>query len=360
MQSSKNTTYKAYDPENINNPNSLIYYVKPSRIIITDGPPQPTDGEILWYAIDEINGILYFKNLKAVWVSLYVFPSGGGGGAVTDGDNVGTGQPVFKDKNGTILEFKTLRGWSGSLGQGFIPVTILSNGDNVEFRIPYAINSIENFSGDFDASIIKTVTYPNANGYMSIRVNSFKAGDGIDIVDDGIGHIVISSTAQSTKKWAAVYNTNPTNVITFGQGANQVYSVPGPTTNICPAGGFVFPYLTNVSYFGISSGLNSTYCKISYSASLESSPALTSEQPITFILQKAYDLTTVQHSGHNMIIYAGAPLTNFKNGTVSHSFTMLMEPGAYYGLAMIPRAVQPSGPGSLINLVQMSIVITEL
>ena len=105
----QNIRFSAPDPRDTNNPSKLYSEVKPSRWIITNGVPEQEDGQILWYAIDQNTGVVYHKTYESggQWQGIYVLPGGSGGG-ITDGANVGIGNDIFKGKNGTVLEFKTI------------------------------------------------------------------------------------------------------------------------------------------------------------------------------------------------------------------------------------------------------------
>lgn len=107
MSYPQNIRYGEPDRNDLANPQKLFIDVKPSRITTKNGVPDGDDAEICHYVIDTQNNVLYYRDPEAGWQGIYQF-TGGGTGDVTDGANLGTGFEVFKEKDNTILNFRTL------------------------------------------------------------------------------------------------------------------------------------------------------------------------------------------------------------------------------------------------------------
>lgn len=107
MSYPQNIRYGEPDRKDLSNPQKLFIDVKPSRITTKNGVPDGDDAEICHYVIDTQNNVLYYRDPEAGWQGIYQF-TGGGTGDVTDGANLGTGFSVFKEKDNTILNFRTL------------------------------------------------------------------------------------------------------------------------------------------------------------------------------------------------------------------------------------------------------------
>ena len=181
-----------------NNPQSLFSFVKPSRIIITDGLPQQEDGELLWYAIDQTTGILYQKTEQAggQWQGIYQFSGGAGG--ITDGSNFGTGNDIFRGKNGSILEFKSIVSQPQNAFESVLNLN--DNPLNTEVNITgqSTIANITNYGFNQGQWIFDTDnTITDANGNLQLFAKYIAGGDGVSVVTEQIAadkRLLISNT----------------------------------------------------------------------------------------------------------------------------------------------------------------------
>ena len=138
----------------------------------------PLLDEIDW-SIDYYNGILFLQDYDASKIPLYArgfiytgkmlsqsLGSGGGGGSISGGANLGSGEGVFSAANGSNLEFKSLAAGSNiSLSSNSNSITISSTVEAVEvsgvnkyvkiFESNVASGSAVTFS-DFQTSFITT------------------------------------------------------------------------------------------------------------------------------------------------------------------------------------------------------------
>lgn len=166
------------DDKDINNPQRLYTATKPSRIIITDGVPEQEDGEILWYAIDQNTGVLYKKTEESggQWQGIYQFAGGAGG--ITDGANLGTGFDVFKQKNGSILEFKTVVSQPQSSFESVVNIGEVGfNEINITGQKTAAtISTSGNPTRDDN---IVNFSFPDANGNLNYILKQIIGGTGI-------------------------------------------------------------------------------------------------------------------------------------------------------------------------------------
>ena len=85
---------------------------------------------------DVVLGVDIGAGNELVQIQLDNLPGGGGGGEVNTASNVGTGQPVFKQKTGVDLELRTIK----DAGNNRISVVLSISGDEVELDVvPSAI-----------------------------------------------------------------------------------------------------------------------------------------------------------------------------------------------------------------------------
>lgn len=181
---------------NENNPENLYEFIKPSRIIANNGPPLVNTGENQWYYIDIDTGDFYYKNL-GVWIQIYNF-STGSGGEVNDGQNVGGFAEVFKQKLGSILQFRTLRGPTIPINEDFQRI-LISNPDNTEDTInikTYAgVNNIFNI-GTGGGIFKELEKFGDDTGRQRALFKTITGGSNITIIEND-DNIEISTSAAS-------------------------------------------------------------------------------------------------------------------------------------------------------------------
>lgn len=350
---SQQVRYAPPDITDILNPQKIFPELKPSRIIFGNTDPSPFIGELLWYYINNVTGDMFLNNGNNVDPWLLVYSFGGGGGGGTSADNVGGHTEIFRDKIGTTLNFRTLIGAKTVTG---VPVSSVVNGDVVELSTSRALNTAVDFSaGD---SIIKQVYYDPTTNSGTLFLKTFADSSSIkwDTINDQLVASFVTPIPPPlpSRAWFSMYNTNPSNIIGFSSGADVTYPLKYLFTTL--GNGILASYTdSGKTYFYL---VTSTprYFKVDYSLSYVTIPGLAGEQILTFAITGTTD-AVVQHSAINSVIPAGGS-TSFKNGSVSHSFIMLLSPSIGYTISVIPRQV--SGLSSSIDVEALSIIITDV
>lgn len=212
MSLNQDIRFRSFLKEDINNPDGLYTFIKPSRIIVGDGIPTYIEGQEEWYYIQRDNGDFFVK-LDGRWEYMYNFGSGGGGGGdVTGAINVGTGEGVYKDKIGTTLEFKSLRGGEpfGVLKPIIISDTITN--DEVTFSTERAVTDV--VDGGIGSSLIRSLDW-SSPGEGILTLKKLIAGSGIAFVNSGTG-LTIESLISGPPDFYSVYLTAPSSIIIGG------------------------------------------------------------------------------------------------------------------------------------------------
>lgn len=109
MSLNQNIRYGPYNIKNVNNPDQLYPFIKPSRIL--SGPVNPndeTDGTLFDYFINTTTSDFFEKNSVGTWVLIYNFDTGGGSVGITNIENETPG--LFKNIIGSTAHFKGLAG----------------------------------------------------------------------------------------------------------------------------------------------------------------------------------------------------------------------------------------------------------
>lgn len=181
---SQDIRYAQPNINNVNNPQSLYTVTKPSRIIITDDVPEQSEGELLWYAIDQNTGVLYKKTEESggQWQGIYNFPGGGSG--ITGASSVGIGEDVYARQVGNLLEFKTLVSQPQALES---LVNIGEVGLNeVNITAPSTVGDIINYGTNSEQWIFDN-PITDANGNLQYFAKYISGAGGITISTETIG-----------------------------------------------------------------------------------------------------------------------------------------------------------------------------
>lgn len=183
MSINQNIRYTNPNANNYDNPESLFDIVKPSRILtrsLNSQNPDSQDGENEWFIIDTDTGNFWNKK-DGIWVLLYVFNSGGGGGDVNGAINVGGGYEWFQSKFGSTLKFRTIKAGSNiNIVQGLDDITINTAGGGGG-----DIEGATNLGTGY--GLFAQVNTPN------LEFKSIKAGTNISITEDS-NEITINGT----------------------------------------------------------------------------------------------------------------------------------------------------------------------
>lgn len=98
-----------------------------------------------------------------------ITPLGQGGGTVTGGQNIGGEEEIFKQLNGTLMEFRTLKGIGG--------IVVAQNGDVLEFSAPGGgagtINDAENVgtgTGIFKQAVVDVLQFFSLEGVDDVEI----------------------------------------------------------------------------------------------------------------------------------------------------------------------------------------------
>lgn len=331
---SQDIRYASPNINSVNNPQSLYTATKPSRIIITDGVPEQEDGELLWYAIDQDTGVLYKKTEESggQWQGIYQFS--GGAGSITDGSNVGTGNQIFREKNGSVLEFKTLISQPSPLESSLI---LADNGINTEVNIsaPRTISNITNYGLPTvsEGWVIDTFRTNDSNNNIELYAKPIKAGNNITVSEFTAGsdkYIEISAVIPPAA--AQQYHFSYQSQTSYSIIANQFNNIP-PFTNSLTSSEWVFNPNINGSSFVQYIGPPNVAYKFDYNISCASTAQT---QQFNFIFRLAEGDPLVSQNGvplSGAIVHipaAPSPITYFTS--TSTSFIIIPSPNQYYGL----------------------------
>lgn len=329
-----------------NNPRAIYLDYKPSRIITTNGPPEITDGEFEWYAINTLAGILYKKTpeTNGQWQEIYEFPGGTGSGDITNGYNVGGGVEVFLDKTGTLLNFRTLVS-EIPFGSQEVAIVIDQDEDIINLTVNRSINNAIN-SGASGASLIDDIVF-DFNNKGTLQLKSIKAGSGINVSDIN-SEIIISSTGSPVTMdyYSAILNV-PFPVLGIPINSNNViFNIPPVSliVNSLPFGGWSDSGVNNEIY--LYTGING----LKYSATIDIT-SYTSQQsgagvPIIhqYFIRERDSLGNLisDHPGSFVtVMFAGTnePVTTYATG----SSTFIIEPvnSHTYAVTLVVRTSSP-------------------
>lgn len=348
---------------NFNNPNNLYTFIKPSRIItnnIGGNAPLFNTGEDQWYFIDTDTGNFWYKNL-GLWILLYTFGDGGGG-AITDGSNVGIGNDIFKTKNGSVLEFKTIVSQPQSALESVLNLN--DNPLNTEVNITgqSTVADITNYGINADQWIIDSQnTTVDANGNLQLYVKYLSAGPGILIQTETVGsdkRLVISST----------YNPPPPSYA-FGylpDGNNYTLTLKPINLNLITlldSNFYTFEetdweqeVITDISYFKYI-GTNTKRFRVSVDVGAQNLGTLNNqEQQITFVMiDDALNIVPSSSSNMNFLpIVGGSVVQSWSHSTFI--FTPIINQN--YTLGAIIRQVGLVDTN--LNVFKTNITITEI
>ena len=197
-----------------NNPQGLYNFIKPSRIIITDGVPENDEGENQWYAIDQNTAVLYYKNPDlSQWQGIYQFAGGGGG--TTNATNVGAGDGWFLQKAGNILEFKTITTTPENSATESI-LKIYDNTDELNIVAPATVSELINYGTVSDFWIVDNDNkIQDADGNYIYPLKSVLPLNGISITTQTAG----------SDKYLTFENTGILNVVNAEVSPGDLVSV---------------------------------------------------------------------------------------------------------------------------------------
>lgn len=321
-----------------NNPRAIYLDYKPSRIITTNGPPEITDGEFEWYAINTVEGILYKKTpeTNGQWQEIYEFP-GGSAGTVTNGNNAGDGVEVFLDKTGTLLNFRTLVS-EIPFGSEEVAMVITQDPEVINFTVNRSINNATN-SGASGVSLIKDVSFDFSNK-GTLELKSIKAGSGINVADIN-NEIIISSTGSPSVNadyFSAVLNV-PFPVLIIPPNSNNVIYVINSVNLIIesdPSSGWGNSLAGDLIFFY--TGPNGRYYRLSIDITITTTEQSGSAVPVTiqfFIRERdAYNVlvrdipgstaTTMFYGTDSPVLTYATGSSNFIIQPIStHTYTIL-------------------------------------
>ena len=335
-----------------NNPLALFEYVKPTRIIVNSGPPLDNTGENLWWYIDSDNGYFYYKN-KGEWILYYVFGSGGGGGGIQDGENIGSGLEVFKEREGLNLIFRTFISGADAT---HMPIEIQQLEDEIKLTTYPSINTITDFDSG-DASIIKEIT-TDETGYTTFVTKSLISGPGIQINEDN-GRILITNSSPGdgvvldygffTVAGAFAGGFGPTinviNILTYDLNTIYTRTAPHWSVQIAPP----------TSYLVYNGPSNTVYEMTRYIDMTVNSSLNNQIQQLDHVLSNADNLAEiVPHSGLRMTFgpyVSGEPIES----NAGNSFMFTPVSGRRYILAFFNRQTNGFRQSCTFNAVTITL-----
>lgn len=198
-----------------NNPLGVLSFIKPSRIIITDGVPEQDEGELQWYAIDQNTGVLYEKTLQTEgqWQGIYQFS--GGASPVDNAANVGAGIGWFLQKAGNLLEFKSATSIPSNIATES-SLLIQDNIDEINITSPAVVSDLVNYGSISDYWIIDNDgKFQDANNNYIYPVKSLLPLNGIQI----------QTQTSGSDKYLEISNTGIINVVNAEVSPGDLVSV---------------------------------------------------------------------------------------------------------------------------------------
>jgi len=178
-----------------NNPLALNNWIKPGRILVNNVNPLDTTGELNDYYINSATGDLFGPKTD-VWGSpVYNFDTGGGGGGITNIDNIGEGIGIFKDIVGSTANLKSLTSTGNQINiTPDIPIVDSINLSMSDAYKPVSLSLLGNFP--FQAGLGSGTINPNGalgepdynRGSLFVQVGTV---DRIWVLNDPVGKVWI-------------------------------------------------------------------------------------------------------------------------------------------------------------------------
>lgn len=182
---------------------------------------------------------------------------GGGSGDVTNASNLGSGEGIFAQKSGTVLDFKSLVVSSGlSISSNTTSITLSTNFDtlarqksNYEVTQSHAANAtlimpgVDYSTAAYDSNLIDVFlngqlllsgTAPQAAAgavdYSVVASGSLKVGFSLE-ADDNVSSIIINNGA-ATGATSMILNESPTGLINGINDSFTLTNTPSPSTSL--------------------------------------------------------------------------------------------------------------------------------
>ena len=182
---------------------------------------------------------------------------GGGSGDITNASNLGSGEGIFAQKSGTVLDFKSLVVSSGlSISSNTTSITLSTNFDtlarqksNYEVTQSHAANTtlimpgVDYSTAAYDSNLIDVFlngqlllsgTTPQAAAgavdYSVVASGSLKVGFNLE-ADDNVSSIIINNGA-ATGATSMILNESPTGLINGINDSFTLASTPSPSTSL--------------------------------------------------------------------------------------------------------------------------------